>query len=190
MCRLKQLRRVLLQPRNHCDDCETCLEHPGWSVHFPAVEAKNRCVYLIISVVSILLPLCSHTTLLPMASLYHRFGAFYSSSFSRRPWLTLAVANGTLGVIADGLAQTLDRREQPPPPKTTTDTASTAQSWDFARSGRFLTFGVVMAPLLAEWNKFIEYRFPLRPAAGTPASLGKVSMVALAKRVAFDQVLL
>jgi hypothetical protein len=88
-----------------------------------------------------------------------------------------------------------------------------------------------MAPLLAEWNKFIEYRFPLRTvgattsagagaaaggsavstgaqaaakgsmAAGVAAgaaggaaksmsSVGKVSLVALGKRVAFDQILL
>lgn len=117
-----------------------------------------------------------HTT---MASLYTRFGAFYSSSFARRPWLTLAVANGTLGVIADGLAQSLDRREKP-----ITTTTSKSQ-WDWPRTGRFATFGVVMAPLLAEWNKFIEYRFPLRASAA-----GKVSLLALSKRVAFDQILL
>lgn len=116
-----------------------------------------------------------------MASLYHRFGAFYSSSFSRRPWATLAVANGTLGVIADGLAQSLERREG----------KSKSPDWDWARSGRFATFGVVMAPVLAEWNKFIEYRFPLRAATSSnaAAAAGRVSLLALGKRVAFDQAL-
>ncbi|CAO1639374.1 unnamed protein product [Sympodiomycopsis kandeliae] len=110
-----------------------------------------------------------------MASLYSRFGSFYSSSFNRRPWLTLAVANGTLGVIADGLAQGLEKQQSTSP--------KPDKGWDWSRSSRFLIFGIGMAPILAEWNKIIEYRLPLRASP-----VGKVSMAALAKRVAFDQI--
>ena len=56
--------------------------------------------------------------------------------------------------------------------------------WDVARSGRFLAFGVGMAPLLAEWNQFIETRFPLR------TQLGRVNLAALGRRVAVDQIAL
>lgn len=168
-----------------------------------------------------------------MASLYHRFGAFYSSSFSRRPWLTLAIANGTLGVIADSLAQNFEKqqaRQQAKDKERGSVSSRETKAWDWARSGRFAAFGVGMAPILAEWNKFIEFAFPLRTnaasasttaggggqaagkasvgavagargsmsaaaagasaAAATAASAGKVSLMALGKRVAFDQVLL
>lgn len=131
---------------------------------------------------------------------HRRFGAFYARSFERRPWVTLAVANGTLGAIADTLAQTLERYQRPTTPtpaklseklgvefstnvKDQVDKA--ASSWDLARTGRFFTFGVLMAPLLAEWNKFIEFRFPLRSVGAGPAA--KASLTALAKRVAVDQ---
>lgn len=133
-----------------------------------------------------------------MTSAYQRFGAFYARSFAQRPWATLAVANGTLGVVADSLAQTLEKAEADPrnpnQDTPTKETATQQQGWDWQRSGRFLAFGIGMAPILAEWNKFIEYRFPLRPA-GTAASsaaanAGRVSLLALGKRVAFDQILL
>lgn len=150
-------------------------------------------------------------------SAYRSFGAFYARSFAQRPWLTLAVANGTLGVIADSLAQGLEHTQAT---RKEGESASKEQGWDYARSGRFLAFGVGMAPLLAEWNKFIEYRFPLRAsgaagtagtastgaaagaagaaragaaasaAATTAGTLGRVSLLALGKRVAFDQILL
>ncbi|CAO1622028.1 unnamed protein product [Parajaminaea phylloscopi] len=130
-----------------------------------------------------------------MASLYQRFGAFYSRSFSRHPWITLAVANGSLGVVADSLAQNLEKvnakRDEASPDagKAGSQQLQQTQGWDFARSGRFLAFGVGMAPILAEWNKFIEYRFPLRTASSSAANVGKVSLLALGKRVAFDQIL-
>lgn len=155
---------------------------------------------------------------------HRRFGAMYARSFERRPWLTLAVANGTLGALADTLAQTLerwDRRNAPSPSARLeakvgkkavsrgqpSDTSTASQPWDVARTSRFFAFGVMMAPLLDQWNRFIEHRFPLRPAVGGPsgagtvaatgaraggaaAAVGKVSMAALAKRVAVDQILL
>ncbi|SPO23647.1 related to SYM1 - protein required for ethanol metabolism [Ustilago trichophora] len=136
------------------------------------------------------------------------FSAFYTRNFDRRPWLTLAVTNGILGVVADGAAQSLERisaaqtqqqeaewsSQQSPTPSLDKDThvkTSQDSSWDWSRSGRFLAFNVGMAPLLAEWNRFLEFRFPLRSASAAPAtaaaSLGKVSLRALGSRVAMDQ---
>ncbi|KIS69040.1 uncharacterized protein UMAG_03019 [Mycosarcoma maydis] len=140
------------------------------------------------------------------------FSAFYARNFERRPWVTLAVTNGTLGVIADGVAQSLERisqaqsRQQQLEQEGRTDTATSQVSqadvsgWDWSRSGRFLAFNVGMAPLLAEWNKFLEFKFPLRSsalatgaaaaaAASTASSMSKVSLRALANRLVMDQVL-
>ncbi|KAK0551317.1 hypothetical protein OC861_002409 [Tilletia horrida] len=102
-----------------------------------------------------------------MASAGRGFSAFYARSFQRHPYITLAVANGALGVVADTLAQGFEKFNAKKVP------AKDGQAWDFARSARFLTFGVGMAPILAEWNHFIEHRFPLRAssaAAVTPSS--------------------
>ncbi|PWN88285.1 hypothetical protein FA10DRAFT_268488 [Acaromyces ingoldii] len=130
---------------------------------------------------------------------HRRFGAFYARSFERRPWLTLAVANASLGALSDVLAQTFERFS-PSRPQSTLDTLKdkvegreahtqrASQGWDVARTSRFFAFGAFMAPLLAEWNRFIEYRFPLKPA-GAAAAVGKVSLRALGKRVAVDQIL-
>lgn len=101
-------------------------------------------------------------------------GNAYRRAFEASPWATLAVTNGTLSVVADSLAQTFERRDKV--------RAGEQTQWDVARSGRFLAFGVGMAPLLAEWNFFIERRFPLR------TQLGKVSLAALGRRVAVDQI--
>lgn len=139
---------------------------------------------------------------------HRRFGAFYARSFERRPWVTLAVANGTLGAIADTLAQTLERYQRRQASSSILPSSGgngkigevekqlstgvqegLSKPWDGARTARFFAFGVLMAPLLAEWNKFIEFRFPLR-AASAATSAGKVSLVALAKRVTVDQGLL
>ncbi|WFD34736.1 hypothetical protein MCUN1_001580 [Malassezia cuniculi] len=102
------------------------------------------------------------------------FANAYRRAFESHPWATLAATNGTMSVIADGLAQAFEYRK---------NVHSGADAvWDAARSGRFLVFGVGMAPLLAEWNQFIETRFPLR------TQLGRVSLGALARRVAVDQI--
>ncbi|PWZ03792.1 hypothetical protein BCV70DRAFT_197987 [Testicularia cyperi] len=154
-----------------------------------------------------------------MATYRQAFGAFYGRNFERRPWVTLAVTNGILGVIADGAAQTLERishrqnlalqvsqAQVDVGPSEPTEKASTStqlgsetqvKEWDWARSGRFLVFNVGMAPLLAEWNRFLEFRFPLRSAsvagaasaaASAATTAGKVSLRALGKRVAMDQI--
>lgn len=120
---------------------------------------------------------------------HRRFGAFYARSFERRPWLTLAIANGTLGAIADTIAQTLERVNRRRPTAVVVDAEAGTQDWDLARTTRFFAFGVGMAPLLAEWNHFIEHRFPLRTSVGNVAgTTAKVSLAALGKRVAVDQV--
>lgn len=131
------------------------------------------------------------------------FSSFYTRNFERRPWATLAVTNGILGVIADGAAQTLERISQSQSEQEAAKaglsaavTSTEPKEWDFSRSGRFLAFNVGMAPLLAEWNKFLENRFPLRSAgatgaaAGAAGALGKVSVRALGSRVAMDQLFL
>ncbi|SNX87262.1 related to SYM1 - protein required for ethanol metabolism [Melanopsichium pennsylvanicum] len=137
------------------------------------------------------------------------FSSFYTRNFDRRPWITLAVTNGILGVVADGAAQTLERISasqtraelasssvsSPSPSSATPELDRVAvaigEPWDWSRSARFLAFNVGMAPLLAEWNKFLEFRFPLRTTAGgvkgTAGTLGKVSLKALGSRVAMDQ---
>lgn len=56
-------------------------------------------------------------------------------------------------------------------------------SYDFLRTLRFFCFGVGMSPMLGKWNKFLEVRFPLRPAGNK----GPASLKALAKRVSADQ---
>ena len=41
-----------------------------------------------------------------------RLGTFYNRMFEKYPWGTLAVTNGLLTEVADGLAQTFDRRSE------------------------------------------------------------------------------
>lgn len=139
---------------------------------------------------------------------FRAFGSFYSRSFEKRPYVTLAIANGFLGVVADSLAQSFEKYNKSNQQKSIPDqiqdkvetvtskiksqSSSTSTSivestdWDFARSSRFLAFGMGMAPLLCEWNNWIERSFPLRNAG----KVGKVSLKALGKRVAVDQGLL
>ena len=100
-------------------------------------------------------------------------GSFYKRAFDRHPWITLAVTNGALTVIADSLAQLYEHRS----------VSDAVQKWDNQRSGRFLAFGTAMAPLLAEWNKFLEFRFPIHSTAGTMLWGG------LMRRLFMDQVL-
>lgn len=105
-------------------------------------------------------------------------GSAYNRLFATRPWATLAVANGVLSVVADALAQTFERRKA----ARSAAEETAAPGWDVARSGRFLAFGAGMAPLLAEWNRFVEFHFPLR------SSMGRVQLGALARRVLADQI--
>ena len=75
----------------------------------------------------------------------------------------------------------------------------------------FVVFGIIMGPILARWNHFLEHQFPLRPSSALPAAqklLGggtahnvhnavaftpsgeNVSLTALAKRVGMDQAIM
>ena len=38
-------------------------------------------------------------------------------------------------------------------------------AWDLDRTLRFAMFGFSLGPLIEKWNRFLEYRFPLRPTA-------------------------
>lgn len=112
------------------------------------------------------------------ACLQHRsfdlmLGSFYKRAFERHPWATLAVTNGSLTVLADSLAQLYEHRSL----------AEATQKWDNHRTGRFLVFGTAMAPLLAEWNKYLEFRFPIHSVGGTMLWSG------LFRRLFMDQVL-
>lgn len=138
------------------------------------------------------------------------FGAFYSRSFAARPWLTLAITNGGLSMTADGLAQLFEHANASSSSSALTKESSSSFDYDPSRGARFLAFGAGMAPLLAEWNKFIELKFPLRSvgtalpvsaaalsgggkaalaatAAAAAKSATKVSALALVKRVVVDQ---
>ncbi|CAE6439330.1 unnamed protein product [Rhizoctonia solani] len=109
----------------------------------------------------------------------------YQDSFTKRPSATLAVTNGALNAFADVVAQTAqiflttpDKAPhkpefEPPPPR-----------YDPARTLRFFAFGTAMGPIIGRWNVFLENRFPLRSIGG------KVSMAALGKRVAADQIVM
>ena len=115
-----------------------------------------------------------------------RLGALYRHCFETYPWATLIATNGTLTVIADALAQSFERektamKEDKDSPL---HTGSGAQPWDWHRSGRFLLFGSAMAPLLGEWNKFIEHSIPMRTSAG------KIMATGLVRRVMADQLVL
>ncbi|PKI82799.1 hypothetical protein MVES1_003535 [Malassezia vespertilionis] len=102
--------------------------------------------------------------------------SFYHRCFTQLPWVTLMVTNGTLFVAADALAQSFESRKE----DTSTPT-DLGQRWDLHRSARFLAFGTGMAPLLAEWNKFIEHGFPIKNKRGAVVASG------LARRVLMDQ---
>jgi len=104
----------------------------------------------------------------------------YQHSFATRPRTTLAVTNGTLFAIGDGVAQLTQQMSYKP------SVHADRPNYDVQRTLRFFAFGVGMGPLLGRWNRFLERRFPLR--TGYPSS--KVSLLAVGKRVAADQLIM
>ncbi|KAF5384707.1 hypothetical protein D9757_006196 [Collybiopsis confluens] len=58
--------------------------------------------------------------------------------------------------------------------------------YDLDRTLRFFCFGFAISPLIGRWNLFLERRFPLRTYPGS----NKVSLKALSKRVAADQIIM
>ncbi|KAF9459480.1 hypothetical protein BDZ94DRAFT_1268274 [Collybia nuda] len=103
----------------------------------------------------------------------------YQHSFDTHPNITLAITGGCLNSLGDLVAQitekTWGRREH-----------NHYQQYDFSRTLRFFCFGFALSPFLGRWNHFLESRFPLRSVSGS----GKVSIKALSKRVACDQLIM
>lgn len=79
--------------------------------------------------------------LLTSASLLSRFNAFYSRSYEAHPMKTLVLANAGLqttgDLIAQGVNAGLSYKEH-----------GRAEPYDPARTARFATFGVLMAPFI------------------------------------------
>ncbi|KAF9270465.1 hypothetical protein L218DRAFT_1071895 [Marasmius fiardii PR-910] len=92
----------------------------------------------------------------------------YTESFNKSPTTTLAFVGGSLNALGDSYGRKEHEREQP---------------YNFARTFRFFIFGFGMSPLIGRWNAFLERQFPLRTA-------GNVSLKALFKRVASDQIIM
>ncbi|TFK76860.1 hypothetical protein BDN72DRAFT_14761 [Pluteus cervinus] len=103
----------------------------------------------------------------------------YQRSFNTRPNTTLAFTGGSLNALGDVIAQitqnTVGRKPHEEYP-----------GFDAARTLRFFCYGLAISPLLGRWNKYLEHRFPLRVGRGQR----KVSIRALSKRVAYDQLLM
>ncbi|KAI0085617.1 hypothetical protein BDY19DRAFT_430348 [Irpex rosettiformis] len=113
----------------------------------------------------------------------------YQHSFEAHPYGTLALTNGALNALGDIVAQVTQNLIQPPPTHRRDDHS---YNFDYARTVRFFAFGVAMGPIIGRWNFFLERHFPLRKSMVLKGHLqeSKVSMKALAKRVAADQLLM
>ncbi|EUC65561.1 Mpv17/PMP22 family protein [Rhizoctonia solani AG-3 Rhs1AP] len=109
----------------------------------------------------------------------------YQDSFTKRPGATLAVTNGALGGFADVVAQTAQIfMTTPNQPPHTPEFEPPRPKYDPIRTLRFFAFGTMMGPIIGRWNLVLEKSFPLRSVGG------KVSMAALGKRVAADQIIM
>ncbi|KAJ6574882.1 hypothetical protein B0H19DRAFT_1126170 [Mycena capillaripes] len=102
----------------------------------------------------------------------------YQTSFDRRPHTTLSVTGGCLNALGDIVAQTSHNILRKPHEERT--------PFDPTRTLRFFVFGAAISPFLGRWNAFLEKQFPLRALNGS----GKVSLRALSKRVACDQIVM
>ncbi|KAF7306725.1 hypothetical protein MIND_00464200 [Mycena indigotica] len=91
-------------------------------------------------------------------------------------WLT-NLTGGALNALGDIVAQ-LNHNVK------TRNTHDKHENWDPVRTARFFIFGASISPFLGRWNAFLERKFPLR-AAGA-----KLSLNALSKRVACDQIIM
>ncbi|KAH8100538.1 hypothetical protein BXZ70DRAFT_1008036 [Cristinia sonorae] len=106
----------------------------------------------------------------------------YQQSFDSHPYGTLALTNGALNALGDVVAQTTQNVFQPHKPH------EDRPQFDFLRTARFFAFGFAMGPLIGRWNFFLERNFPLRSVGANQS--GKVSVKALSKRVAADQLIM
>ncbi|KIY51391.1 hypothetical protein FISHEDRAFT_71015 [Fistulina hepatica ATCC 64428] len=99
----------------------------------------------------------------------------YQRTFEARPNITLAVTGGILNAVGDAAAQFTQ--------KTLSEDGRELRGYDFRRTLRFFIYGFALSPLVGRWNVLLERRFPLRKFEGS----GRVSLRALSKRVACDQ---
>ncbi|KAH7883890.1 hypothetical protein F5I97DRAFT_1609935 [Phlebopus sp. FC_14] len=102
----------------------------------------------------------------------------YQHFFDTHPNCTLALTGGTLNAFGDIVAQFSQNA--------LADDHRIRSAWDAARTLRFFCFGFGLSPLLGRWNVFLERKFPLRRRRAQ----GKVSIKALSKRVAADQLVM
>ncbi|KAI0343916.1 hypothetical protein BDW22DRAFT_1355142 [Trametopsis cervina] len=112
----------------------------------------------------------------------------YQQSFETHPYGTLALTNGALNALGDVVAQVTQNLIQPPNLRTHDE----RPNFDYTRTARFFAFGVAMGPLIGRWNFFLERHFPLRSTLVYKGQMqqSKVSLKALGKRVAADQLLM
>jgi len=101
----------------------------------------------------------------------------YQHSFDTHPNITLALTGGCLNSLGDIVAQVTERA---------LGTKDAHRPYDVARTLRFFIFGFTISPFLGRWNSHLERWFPLRADPGSR----KVSIKALSKRVACDQIIM
>ncbi|KAJ7169660.1 hypothetical protein C8R46DRAFT_1089559 [Mycena filopes] len=102
----------------------------------------------------------------------------YQTSFDARPHTTLAITGGCLNALGDIVAQVSHNVLRKPHEE--------RAAYDPTRTLRFFVFGASISPFIGRWNVFLERQFPLRALTGS----GKVSLKALSKRVAADQIVM
>lgn len=95
--------------------------------------------------------------LLKADNMARRLTRFYTSNFERRPVITLCITNCILSTFGDACAQLI--------PILGAAAGAPVPAWDLDRTLRFAMFGFSLGPLIEKWNRFLEYRFPLRPTA-------------------------
>ncbi|KAI0082244.1 hypothetical protein K474DRAFT_1655605 [Panus rudis PR-1116 ss-1] len=115
-----------------------------------------------------------------MNALYVTLARVYQQSFDSHPYWTLAITNGALNALGDTVAQLTETRFQ------NDQSRDDRPRYDIPRTLRFFAFGFGMGPLIGRWNFWLERNFPLRSQSGS----GKVSVRALSKRVAADQLIM
>lgn len=109
----------------------------------------------------------------------------YQQSFEHHPYGTLAVTNGALNALGDAVAQVTEKLVGP------SGRQRDRWEYDIPRTLRFFAFGFGMGPLIGRWNFFLERNFPLRfQSSASGKGIGTVSIPALSKRVAADQLLM
>ncbi|KAH0590416.1 hypothetical protein H2248_012566 [Termitomyces sp. 'cryptogamus'] len=102
----------------------------------------------------------------------------YQHSFETYPNITLALTGGCLNSLGDFVAQVIEKK--------IATTEGKYRKYDIPRTLRFFVFGFTISPFLGRWNCALERWFPLRTNLGSR----RVSLRALSKRVACDQIVM